>query len=146
MNHNDLQQLVEEVSLTYFNKSFNHCATWNNRLKTTGGRYHLKTHNLDFNPKVLEQLGQDVLLSVIKHELCHYHLHLAKQGYCHQDNDFKRLLQQVGGSRFVSWGKRDVKKHHYRCTGCRSDIYRQRQFNIDRFVCSKCRQKFEKIS
>lgn len=145
MNNSELQQLVESISLTYFNRSFTHRATWNTRLKTIGGRYHLNTHHLDFNPKVLEQLGMGVLVSVIKHELCHYHLHLTKQGYRHQDDDFKKLLKQVGGSRFVSWGKSTVKKYHYRCTGCRSNIYRQRRFNVERFVCSKCRKKLERI-
>lgn len=145
MNNDDLQKLVEEISLMYFNRSFEHCAMWNNRLKTTGGRYHLNTHHLDFNPRVLEQLGRDVLIGVIKHELCHYHLHLTKQGYRHQDKDFKWLLKQVGGSRFVSWDKVNVKKYHYRCTGCLNDVYRQRQFDVERYVCSKCRQKFEKI-
>lgn len=145
MNNKALQQLVEDISLKYFNRLFRHRATWNTRLQTTGGRYHLKTHNLDFNPKVLEQLGEDVLVSVIKHELCHYHLHLTKQGYRHRDDDFKKLLKQVGGSRFVSWENSVVKKYHYRCMGCSSDIYRQRQFDVKRFVCSKCHQQFEKI-
>lgn len=145
MTNEDLQKLVEEISLTYFNRSFNHRAIWNSRLKTTGGRYHLKTHHLDFNPKVLVQLGIEVLIGVIKHELCHYHLHVMKKGYRHQDRDFKQLLTQVEGSRFVSWGNLNVKKYHYRCTGCGSDFYRQRQFDVSRYVCSKCRQKLEKI-
>lgn len=34
---------------------------------------------------------------IIKHELCHYHLHLRGMGYKHRDADFKTLLAQVGG-------------------------------------------------
>ena len=35
-----------------FQKPFLHQATFNRRLKTTGGRYHLASHHLDFNPTV----------------------------------------------------------------------------------------------
>ena len=45
LNQNELQTLVEETSLEYFRQPFNHQATFNNRLRTTGGRYHLGTHN-----------------------------------------------------------------------------------------------------
>lgn len=80
MNEQELQMLVEELSITYFSQAFLHKATFNSRLKTTGGRYHLSSHNLDFNPRILEIYGRDELVGVIKHELCHYHLHLQGSG------------------------------------------------------------------
>ncbi len=40
----------------------------------------------------------DYLIGIIKHELCHYHLHRLGLGYQHKDRDFKTLLQKVGGS------------------------------------------------
>ena len=67
--------------ITVFQQPFRHRATFNRRLKTTGGRYHLGSHNLDFNPLVLELHGMDELEKVVKHELCHYHLHLEGRGY-----------------------------------------------------------------
>lgn len=89
------------MSLEYFKKPFLHQATFNSRLQTTGGRYYLNSGNLDFNPLVVEIYGLDELLGVIKHELCHYHLHLENKGYQHKDTDFKLLLKETGGSRFV---------------------------------------------
>ena len=80
MTPESLQNLVEDLSLRYFNKPFKHKAVFNNRLRTTGGRYHLGTHNLDFNPKILEIFGIDIFIGIIKHELCHYHLHLENKG------------------------------------------------------------------
>ncbi|MFP3491042.1 SprT family protein, partial [Staphylococcus sp. SIMBA_130] len=77
--------------------AFRHKAMFNARLKTTGGRYMLRSHNLEFNQKHYDEFGQDELIGIIKHELCHYHLHLQKKGYKHQDKDFKRLLKDVGG-------------------------------------------------
>lgn len=97
MTDQALQTLVEKISIVFFQKPFLHQATFNRRLKTTGGRYHLASHHLDFNPTVFLKYGQEELEKVIKHELCHYHLHLAGKGYQHKDKDFKELLAKTGG-------------------------------------------------
>ncbi|TYO58415.1 SprT family protein, partial [Enterococcus faecium] len=49
MTQEELQQLVEEISLKSFQLPFKHQAMFNPRLRTTGGRYHLNDHHLDFN-------------------------------------------------------------------------------------------------
>ena len=95
MEQKALQKLVEEVSIDFFELPFRHQATFNARLKTTGGRYFLQSHHLDFNPQVLEKFGMETLIGVIKHELCHYHLHLAGKGHQHKDRAFKALLKKV---------------------------------------------------
>lgn len=142
LDQNELQKLVEEVSLKSFGQPFEHSATFNSRLRTTGGRYHLGTHNLDFNLKILETFGEPEFICVVKHELCHYHLHLAGKGYRHRDNDFKKLLNQTGGTRFVQSLKTNKKIDKiiwsYRCRDCGMTIYRQRRFNTKRYVCAKC--------
>ena len=97
MNEQELQRLVEHISITIFRKPFRHRASFNRRLKTTGGRYHLGSHDLDFNPLVLELHGMEELEKVVKHELCHYHLHLEGRGYQHRDADFLNLLKASGG-------------------------------------------------
>ena len=146
MKENKLQLLVEQISVEDFKKPFLHEATFNSRLRTTGGRYHLKTHNLDFNPKVLEAYGLEVFKGIIKHELCHYHLHLEEKGYQHRDRDFKRLLKKVGGLRYtpsleIKQGK--ARRWEYKCKGCRMIIYRKRRFNEKRHICSNCQNAFE---
>lgn len=78
MEEFDLQEYVEKVSLKNFNRPFKHQAVFNTRLRTTGGRYHLESHNLDFNPKILDSFGMTIFEGIVKHELCHYHLHLEK--------------------------------------------------------------------
>ena len=144
MNQIELQVLVEKTSLDCFGLPFQHQATFNNRLRTTGGRYHLKSHHLDFNLKVLETFGADEFLGVIKHELCHYHLHLSGKGFQHRDKEFKQLLTEVGGSRFVkSLGNpKPVKKRVvYQCQSCAQFIYRQRKVNTQKYVCGQCSGK-----
>ncbi|MGM0212963.1 SprT-like protein [Enterococcus sp. AZ109] len=120
-----------------FQQPFVHQASFNRRLKSTGGRYHLTNHNLDFNPLIYERYGMDELVKVIKHELCHYHLHLAGRGYQHKDREFKELLQQTGGSRY-SPPLANATIHHYCCRNCGKKIQRRRKIDTERYVCGGC--------
>lgn len=100
MDEQEIQRLVEEVSLQYFERPFLHKAVFNNRLRTTGGRYLLKSHNIELNYRYYEVYGEEELVGIIKHELCHYHLHIAGRGYKHRDRDFRELLKKVDAPRF----------------------------------------------
>ncbi|MHC5247828.1 SprT family protein [Enterococcus sp. LJL120] len=141
MTNQELTELVEEISLTYFKKPFLHQAFFNRRLKTTGGRYHLKDHHLDFNPLVFEKYGKAELISVIKHELCHYHLHIAGRGYQHKDADFKRLLKATGGARYAKPLAAPKSLFCYQCASCQTPLYRQRKVDTKKYVCGRCRGK-----
>ena len=139
MNEHELQQLTEEISRTSFHREFTHQIGYNKRLRSSGGRYLLKTGNIEINPLVEQELGLEALIGVIKHELCHYHLHQTGGGYRHRDADFKRLLHQVGGSRFVERMKEP--NFIYECTACHHRYPRMRKMNTNRYVCGKCRGK-----
>lgn len=136
MNEHELQNLTEEISRTSFHREFTHKITYNKRLRSSGGRYLLKTGNIEINPLVEQELGLEALIGVIKHELCHYHLHQTGGGYRHRDADFKRLLHQVGGSRFVERMKEP--NFIYECTACHHRYPRMRKMNTNRYVCGKC--------
>ena len=139
MNEHELQQLTMEISRTSFHREFTHKITYNKRLRSSGGRYLLKTGNIEINPLVEQELGLEALIGVIKHELCHYHLHQTGGGYRHSDADFKRLLHQVGGSRFVERMKEPT--FLYECVDCHHRYPRMRKMNTNRYVCGKCRGK-----
>ena len=139
MNEHELQNLTEEISRTSFHREFTHKITYNNRLRSSGGRYLLKTGNIEINPLVEQELGLEALIGVIKHELCHYHLHQTGRGYRHQDQDFKQLLHQVGGSRFVE--RMSEPNFIYECTACHHRYPRMRRMNTNRYVCGKCHGK-----
>ena len=139
MNEHELQQLTMEISRTSFHREFTHKITYNKRLRSSGGRYLLKTGNIEINPLVEQELGLEALIGVIKHELCHYHLHQTGGGYRHRDADFKRLLHQVGGSRFVERMKEP--NFLYECVDCHHRYPRMRKMNTNRYVCGKCRGK-----
>jgi SprT-like protein len=147
-----LQALVEGLSNKYFHKPFKHKAVFNHRLRTTGGRYLLKSHNIEINRKYLEQLGEEELIGIIKHELCHYHLHLEGKGYQHRDADFRNLLKKVGAPRFCSSLperqviRRQYKTIYYKCTKCEQLYKRKRSMDLSRYVCGKCRGKLIKIN
>ncbi len=139
MNEHELQNLTEEISRTSFHREFTHKISYNKRLRSSGGRYLLKTGNIEINPLVEQNLGLEALIGVIKHELCHYHLHQTGGGYRHRDADFKCLLHQVGGSRFVERMKEP--NFIYECTACHHRYPRMRKMNTNRYVCGKCRGK-----
>lgn len=101
MRQEELQKLTEQISRDYFHRPFLHMVKINHRMRTTGGRYHLDDHHIEINAHFLEAKNQKYLVGIIKHELCHYHLHLMGLGYQHKDRDFKILLNRVGGSRYA---------------------------------------------
>lgn len=144
MTNQELQQWVEEVSLRDFHRPFCHQAVFNQRLKTTGGRYHLTDHHLDFNPQMLS-LGAATFEKIILHELCHYHLHLQGQPHNHRDTAFKELLAKVGGLRYApSLSEAAPKKYFiYQCQACGGLVKRRRQVDVTRFVCGRCRQPLQ---
>jgi SprT-like protein len=152
MEEKELQKLVEKISIDSFGKIFRHKATFNNRLRTTGGRYLLRSHNIEINKKYLEQLGENELIGIIKHELCHYHLHLEGRGYQHRDPDFKLLLKKVGAPRFCGQlidkpQKRSSRKILlYQCTKCHQEYKRKRSIDTTRYVCGKCKGKLLKVN
>ena len=139
MIEHELQQLTKELSRTFFHRDFTHQISYNKRLRSSGGRYLLKSGNIEINPLVVQKLGLEALIGVIKHELCHYHLHQTDRGYRHQDQDFKQLLHQVGGSRFVD--RMSEPNFIYECTTCHHRYPRMRKMNTKRYVCGKCHGK-----
>lgn len=143
----ELTTLVKRVSQEYFGKPFIHQAYFNSRLKTTGGRFHLRDRNIDINPKIYRDFGKEELVGVIKHELCHYHLYNDGLPAQHKDRTFKILLQQVGGSRFSPIKSSVHKKtyHVYECTNCQHIYHRIKKINIRRYVCGKCHGKLKYI-
>ncbi|WP_338554896.1 SprT family protein [Paenibacillus sp. KS-LC4] len=144
MKDEELQQWVERVSLESFGRPFKHMATFNGRLKATGGRYFMKSHHIEISPYQLSTFGVEETEKIIKHELCHYHLHLLKRGYRHRDEDFKRLLAQVGGSRYCqSLPERRVEPFRYKlvCKDCGMEYPRKRRINPAKYACGKCRGK-----
>lgn len=147
MTNEELQHLAQQWSLAAFGKPLNHPIIFNRRLRTTGGRYHLQDHHIDINPLMYEEFDMANLKRVVLHELCHYHLHLARRGYRHRDADFKRLLAAVGGLRYAPATSRTrVAKPQriieYQCQHCGVIIRRKRRFNTDRYICAKCGGKF----
>lgn len=146
MNQEQLQKLVEDISVTIFNKRFIHSAYFNPRLRTTGGRYLLQSHDIEINKKYYDERGIEELVGIIKHELCHYHLHLEKKGYQHRDADFKNLLKKVGAPRFCTpltsaKKSRSTKSYQYACENCGQKYLRRKRIDINRFVCGKCKGK-----
>ena len=146
MNDQELQRLTQELSLRYFERPFVHQINFNHRLRTTGGRYILRTGNIDINYRVYDLYGYDELVSVIKHELCHYHLHQQGKSHQHRDQAFKDLLSQVGGARYVKPLIREQERpYKYRlvCRKCGQEYFRKRRMDLRKHRCGKCYGKLQ---
>ena len=141
MRQEELQKLTEQISRDYFHRPFLHMVKINHRMRTTGGRYHLDDHHIEINAHFLEAKNQKYLVGIIKHELCHYHLHLMGLGYQHKDRDFKNLLAQTKAPRFCSVIQKPIShsvQHTYVCQSCGIVYIRKRRINILKYRCGKC--------
>ncbi|MHA6483055.1 SprT family protein [Paenibacillus sp. strain BS8-2] len=152
MDNDMLQRWVEQISLTSFGRPFQHKAMFNGRLKATGGRYFTQSHNIEISPHQLAAYGEEETEKIIKHELCHYHLHIMKRGYRHRDHDFKTLLAHVGGSRYCQSlperKERSAIAFRYKliCKSCGMEYLRKRKLDPARYACGKCRGKLSLIA
>jgi SprT-like protein len=142
MDDQELQRWIERVSLEFFGRPFLHRASFNSRLRTTGGRYFTKSHNIEISPHQLEVHGADETEAIIKHELCHYHLHLQRKGFQHRDQDFKRLLVEVGATRHcrpLPGAARSLPvKYMLVCGACGMNYPRKRRTDPRKYACGRC--------
>lgn len=151
MENNELQQLVEEISMKFFQKPFFHKAYFNKRLRATGGRYLVHNSNIEINYGHYEEHGQEEVVNIIKHELCHYHLHLEGKGYRHRDRDFRQLMKEVNAPRFCQPLAKNIEKkqnspiHLYQCTGCKIKYTRKRKIQLQKYRCGYCNGMLKKI-
>lgn len=149
MTEQELQKLVEAISLEYFKRPFLHQVKINRRMRTTGGRYHLSDHHLEINAHFLAPQYRKELIGVIKHELTHYHLHLTMRGYRHRDSDFKVLLARVGGSRYapdIGLQRKKTPNYVYSCQKCDRTFYRVHRLNLQQYVCGNCGGRLKLVS
>ncbi|WP_404457581.1 SprT family protein [Oceanobacillus kapialis] len=140
MNEKELYNIVEELSKKYFKRKFLHSVCFNNRLRTTGGRYLPAKRVIEINPKYLEA-GMEEFKGIIKHELCHYFLHIDGKGYKHGDQDFKNLLKETNSPRFCNPlpSQKVVRQYQYVCKTCGHVYERRRRVNVKKYRCGKCR-------
>jgi SprT-like protein len=151
MNLDDrqLQLWIERISMESFGWPFRHKATFNRRLRSTGGRYFTKSHNIDISWSQYEIFGPEEVEKIIKHELCHYHLHLQRRGYKHSDPDFKLLLAKVGGTRFckaIAPRKAAPFRYKLECSKCGMHYLRKRKMDPSKYACGTCRGKLKLIA
>lgn len=143
LNENELHELVERLSHQYFRKPFLDVVKYNYRLRTTGGRYIPAERTIELNPKYVHEFNKEEVIGILKHELCHYHLHIEGKGYKHGDKDFKNLLKETGSPRHCSPLPSSEKgpKYLYKCKECGHIYKRMRRVNLDKYRCGTCKGK-----
>lgn len=143
LDKKELYKWVNNLSLEFFSKPFKDKVYYNNRLRTTGGRYIPSKRVIELNSKYAAEMDENEVIGIIKHELCHYHLHIEGKGYKHGDQDFKNLLKITGSPRHCkplpSFEKRE--QHTYICENCKHVYQRVRRVDVKKYRCGKCRGK-----
>lgn len=141
-----LFKLVNKLSLEFFHKPFKHDVQFNSRLRTTGGRYIPVRKLIELNPKYAAEMDENEFTGIIKHELCHYHLHIEGRGYKHGDEDFKRLLKKTGSPRHCKPlpSQKNEFKYKYICRKCKQEYKRKRRVDLKKYRCGKCRGELVK--
>lgn len=139
----NLKELVNNLSIEYFDKPFVDQVIFNSRLRTTGGRYIPAKRLIELNPKYFLEMSAEEFHGIIKHELVHYHLHIMGKGYKHGDKDFKELLKKTGSPRFCQPlpSLTNSFKHQYKCESCKMVYKRKRRVNLNKYRCGKCKGK-----
>ncbi|HLR67300.1 MAG TPA: SprT family protein [Virgibacillus sp.] len=138
-----LWYFVNEISKKHFQKPFQHDVKFNNRLRTTGGRYIPAQKKIELNPKYVIELDVNEFIGIIKHELCHYHLHIEGRGYRHGDKEFKDLLKRTRSPRHCRPLPSNINNynHRYRCERCNGIYKRIRRVDVKKYRCGKCNGK-----
>lgn len=140
LNENELHDLVSRISEEVFHKPFRDQVVFNARLRTTGGRYLPARRLIELNPKYYLEAGEGEFIGIIKHELCHYHLHIEGKGYKHGDRDFKKLLKSTGSPRFCQpLASQKTSFYLYICRKCGLEYKRKRRIDLKKYRCGKCR-------
>ncbi|KHE67975.1 SprT family protein [Halobacillus sp. BBL2006] len=146
ISNEQLHQWTDDISRAYFQKPFLDDVMFNPRLRTTGGRYIPSKRVIELNPKYLFELGEEEFKGIIKHELCHYHLHIEGKGYGHRDREFKELLKKTGSPRHCKpLPSEKPKVHRYVCTSCSQEYERKRRVDTKRYRCGKCKGHLKKM-
>jgi len=138
INEDGLFNLTNELSKKHFHKPFKHVVKYNNRLQTTGGRYIPSLKTIEINPKYVREMKREAVIGIIKHELCHYHLHIEGKGFKEKDPDFIKLLKKTGAPKYCEPLPSTMKRHIYVCTKCGLEYKRKRHVNTKRFKCGYC--------
>ncbi|RCW73019.1 SprT-like protein [Saliterribacillus persicus] len=140
MNDKELHQLVDKLSRQFFDKAFEDKVIFNKRLRTTGGRYIPSKRLIELNPKYLVETNHEEFVGIIKHELCHYHLHIEGKGFMHRDRDFRQLLIKTNSPRHCQAlpSMKDDFKYLYQCKKCGHQYKRRRRINVSKYRCGKC--------
>lgn len=148
MSEKALYEVVNQLSLEFFNKPFKHNVRFNHRLRTTGGRYIPFENRIEVNPKYVMEASDKEFYGIIKHELCHYHLHIEGRGYKHGDKEFKELLKKTGSPRHCQPLPSNEKqyKNIYECKRCDYLYKRVRKINVNKYRCGKCKGEIKLIT
>ncbi|HCX71274.1 MAG TPA: hypothetical protein DHD79_08535, partial [Firmicutes bacterium] len=125
MNDSSLTQLTEAVARDTFGRSFGGRAAFNSRFRSRGGDVNVKQSLIRVSRRLYEEHGQEAVIGVLRHELCHLFLFRDGLPYTHRSKEFKELAAAVDAPRFAPPIERNrqpkrYRRFYYACPVCGS--------------------------
>ena len=145
MTDEQLQRWVEYISLRDFGRPFEHRATFNRRLRATGGRYFLKTHHIEISSAHYQAYGKEES-EWKKSSNTNFVITICtgrgggfvtgfRISSIASKNRRKPLLPSAHPHRTPS----EPIRYLLRCRQCEAVYYRKRKVDTSRYVCGRCR-------
>lgn len=137
MDTQDLYQLANSLSLQFWQKPLTIKVVWNTRLRSSAGRYIYSKagpQRIEVSYQEYIDYGLAEVVNILKHELCHFHLHQQNKAFQDGSVVFKQECQRVGAQ--LTAKPRAVKYVQIFCSSCGQLLgYRQR---IRKNLISSC--------
>ena len=115
---------------------------WNSRFKTSAGRFspHPKKAIIEIAEYLLEENDAlEMIRDTVGHELIHYFLWIQGKPYGHTA-EFKKIMIDLGVSRYNTVPKHRPFKHCYSCPSCEQKIFVRKK--LRRAACAACCNQF----
>lgn len=137
-SNESLLDLVNELAIRYFGRTYNGRVEWNFRMRTRAGDYAPRLKLMRLSARYAKEFGDEELVGTIKHELCHWYLWEQGIAHRHDSRAFKELMQRVDAPRYAKRTQvrtGSSRRYVYRCTFCGIEFVRRRKIQG---ACKRC--------
>jgi SprT-like protein len=145
-----LQKLADKLSLHYWQRKCEVPVTWNGRLTRSMGRFLYSTKGKGRTPQGIELskyaaqfINRDIFISVLLHELCHYHLFIQGKPFDDHHPVFEKELERVGA---ISTNTVQIPQKSFQlyCSKCNKSIGIRKRLNTALYRSGCCKGKILK--
>ncbi len=145
-----LELLANQLSLQHWKKTCDIPVVWNGRLRAAMGRFAYTTKGkqriplkIELSKYAAQHLNKDTFISVLLHELCHYHLFIEGKPFHDHHPQFEMELVRVGA---ISTHTVQVPQKAYElfCSHCQKPLGKRKRINTKNYLSACCQREIIK--